>query len=262
MNDLNNGLVSNTLKVLNSPDLADSLSTGDIGYVPSTGDFLIKKANGLVDTFNSTTTDCSNSHDYYIDNNIFRGNFDYYNSVIDERKLKEIVEESGLAVTEEIRENNTSHIGWILIDEKYISNNYLVRSTKISGKNPLEEGLDISVWIIERNGYLQLFLTPESIGTRWEFEEFRELFTDIFNKYVEYLENLGKNTTLDPFIPDSIDIETGIRDINPPWWRHQVIGGPTSDDVILGGTSIYDGKDISMCLEDLIKPNNDASNTV
>lgn len=217
----------NTLKVFDSAETAKSgLTSGEIGYVKDTGEFLVKKDVGVYSYQN--TTDLTGEYEY---DPVFRLRNYISSSVIDEKKLREIVEESGLKVTEEIRENNTSHLGWILIDEKYVSGNYLTRSTKISGINSLEEDVDISVWLVERNGYIQLFLTPESIGTRWELEEFRELFTDIFNKYTDYLSNIGSPVDINSPFPDPIDIN-GISE-SSPWWQ-------IKDEIKFGGnSSIY-----------------------
>lgn len=108
----------------------------------------------------------------------------------EESRLEEVANDELLKITSQQKlSNGYPHLGWIFLREArelyYEMEPENSRVTILEGQAPLEEDINIRIAIVEKPREISLFICPESIGTVWEMEEFRELFIDFFNKYIE-----------------------------------------------------------------------------
>ena len=190
-----------TFKIGNTvEELENSLTTnGEVGYAADTGNLVIKTDTGCnklsTSDYKLSASDCNLN--YYC-SDIKYNKYNNYLNTVNEKELNEIIEKEGFIITSQKTlspDETSSCIGWTLLSEKsfYCSyKNFNDRETIIQYQTPLEDGKNIEITIIEREKTIQLFITPESIGTSWELEEFREIFIDLFNKYIEIVKTSGE----------------------------------------------------------------------
>lgn len=112
--------------------------------------------------------------------------------------LSSILKEGGLEIEDLSFIKELKDIeGWTLLRSREIPVLSSIQSLKISSAYPssmmitikgiseLEDDREIRIKFYYREGLIQLFLCPEYYGTIWELEEARELFYEVFDKYVQ-----------------------------------------------------------------------------
>lgn len=127
------------------------------------------------------------------------------------------------------------HSGWIFLKEignlSYNMNSYDSRVTILESQTSLEEDVDIKIAVVEKPGEVSLFICPESIGTVWEMDEFRELFINFLNKLALSWSKEEENLEIDSMNVESI----------PDWWdgfEKSKVGGIRVGDFIADHNSM------------------------
>lgn len=122
--------------------------------------------------------------------------------------LEEVTKNEGFEI--ESQQTNLSeleklpHEGWLFLREKSVLGlkfgKNKSRVTILRGNEALD---DIQVAIVEKPGEISMFLSPESQGTIWDFEEMREILYNI-------LSNLSEKIVI---IPEEFTPPYGIKGI-------------------------------------------------